>query len=350
MSLEIPTTMQAALFTAPHTELQIVTVPVPEPNENQVLVKVAACGVCHGDSVVEDGYFPGSSYPRIPGHEIVGHIVKKGGKVPSNLSLNQLVGVGWHDKHCFNCTTCKKGEFNMCLAGGLSGTGITRDGGYAQYAVVNWEALVIVPEEWASQPAKAAPLLCAGLTVYNGLRKTDIVHGEIVVIQGVGGLGHLAVQYAARLGYYPIALTTSPSKHKGALELGAKEVLTITEDGAYVKRIQQLGGAKVIIATGPDAKGIADLIPALAPGGSLLLASVPSTPISVPAMSLVVGQSKIVGLSSGGPNDAEETLRVSHLVGVQPLIETFPLAKAAEAYKSMMENKVRFRAVILPNA
>ena len=276
--------------------------------------------------------------------------MKRGDKVPSHLTNNLLVGVGWHAEHCFQCKECTKGLFRSCQTTGFNGTGITRNGGYAQYATANWEATVVVPEGWANKPEKAAPLLCAGLTVFNALRNSEILPGEVVVIQGIGGLGHLAVQYASRLGYYTVAVTSSPNKHQEAIGLGAKEALTATEDGSHVKRIKELGGAKVVIATAPHSKSISDIVPALSFDGSLILVAAPHEPISINAINLIISRSKIVGWPSGAPSDSEETLNASHLIGVEPLVETFPLSKANEAYKAMAQNKVRFRSVILPNA
>lgn len=291
---------------------------------------------------------------------MIGRITKIGGEqVPKRFEENLLIGVGWHQGHCLSCSHCRSGEFFACNGETFlpRATGITRDGGYAQYMVARWEALIIIPEEWSHDIPSCAPLLCAGLTVYNGLKAVSSSNSsspsDVVLVHGIGGLGHLAIQFAAKLGYYTIAITSSLSKKEDALKLGAKEVFLSNsdqEDQRFQKRIKELGGIKIFLATAPDAKQISKSTEFLAPGGSIVVLAVPNENLSINPMILVSKKAKLIGWPSGVPYEAEETLKVASLSSIKPFVEIFPLEKAPDAYHAMTSNKVRFRAVIVPNS
>jgi len=263
-----------------------------------------------------------------------------------------VVGIGWHAGHCFHCEDCRGGDFTRCVGvTGFSGaTGISRDGGMAEYVSARWDSLIIIPKALASNPRETAPLLCAGVTVFTAIREAKINPGEVLLVQGMGGLGHLAVQYSAKMGYYTVVLTTSPSKGKAALELGANEVIEVKADNSHLKRLQELGKAKVIIATAPDASGIGALTKALAKGGNLIMVGVPHEPVSFNPMDLVVNSASITGWVGGNPGTVLSTLKASITMGVKSVVETYPISRAAEAFKAMKENKVYFRAVIVPDS
>jgi len=349
----IPTTMKAARFLAPHTEIQVVDVPVPSIAPNEVLIKVLASGLCYGDFVCQHGHFPGfSGHPKTPGHEVIGKIVQRGEKVPQDFQLDLVVGVGWHAGHCLECENCRLGDFGSCvkLTGFPTATGLSRDGGMAEYMSARWDALVMIPKELAARPAETAPLLCAGVTVFTAITEAGLKPGDVVLVQGMGGLGHLAVQYAAKMGMHTIALTTSSSKSKAALELGAKEVLEVDKEATYLARIRELGGGKAIIATSPTANEIGNLLKALGRNGKLIMVGVPFEPVSFNPMDLVVKCGSIVGWIGGTPKSIFQTLNASLSMGVKAVVEEFPLSRSADAYKAIKENKVYFRAVIVPDS
>lgn len=323
-----------------HGGLELVERPVPEPGPGTVRIKVEACGICHSDLFVKEGLWPGLQYPRVPGHEIAGRIDALGAGV-SEWRTGQRVGVGWHGGHCFRCEPCRRGDFILCRSGKV--TGISHDGGYAEYMISPAEAVAALPEELA--PAEAAPLLCAGITVFNALRHSGAMAGDLVAVQGVGGLGHLAVQYANRMGFATVAIARGKDKQPLAVKLGARQYVD-SGAGEPAEALQQLGGARVILATAPDAKSISGLVGGLAPNGKLLIVGAAAEPLSISALDLIGARRTVQGWPSGTAMDSEDTLRFSAQAAVRPMIETFPLAKAAEGYERMLSGKARFRAVL----
>ncbi|HLH52965.1 MAG TPA: alcohol dehydrogenase [Verrucomicrobiae bacterium] len=319
---------------------EIVEREVPEPGENEVRIKVEACGVCHSDLLVKEGMRPGLRYPRIPGHEIAGRIDAVGSRVTA-WKPGQRVGVGWHGGHCFQCEPCRRGHFILCKFEKI--TGISHDGGYAEYMISPAEAVAAMPEELPA--AEAAPLLCAGITVFNSLRNSGARPGDRVAVQGVGGLGHLAIQYANRMGFETVALNRGTEKQPLAVQLGARHYVdTAAVDPA--EGLQKLGGVRVALATAPDAKSISALVRGLGPDGKLLVIGAAMEPLSISALDLIGARRSIQGWPSGTAVDSEDTLRFSALTGIRPLIEKFPLAQAAQAYEQMITGKARFRAVL----
>jgi D-arabinose 1-dehydrogenase-like Zn-dependent alcohol dehydrogenase len=332
--------MKAAQVSKPNGDFELVERAVPEPGENEVRVRVEACGVCHSDMMVKEGLWPGLKYPRIPGHEIAGRIDAVGNRV-RNWSPGQRVGVGWHGGHCFQCEPCRRGHFILCKNGKI--TGINHDGGYAEYMVSPAEAVAAIPEELPAH--EAAPLLCAGITVFNALRNSGAKPGDLVAVQGVGGLGHLGIQYAQRMGFVTVALNRGTDKQALAAKLGAHHYVD-TKATTPAEALQKLGGARVVLATAPDAKSISALVGGLAPDGKLLIVGAAPEPLSISALDLIGARRSVQGWPSGTAMDSEDTLRFSALAGVRPMIETFPLTQVAEAYQHMASGKVRFRAVL----
>ncbi len=314
----------------------------PSPKENEVLIKVEACGICHSDAFVKDGAFPGIEYPRVPGHEVVGIVEEVGTRV-NNWKKGQRVGVGWHGGHCFECEPCRRGDFISCENAQISG--ISYDGGYAEYMTAPKEAVASIPEEISS--AEAAPLLCAGITVFNALRNSGIIAGDVVAVQGIGGLGHLAVQYAAKMGMRTVAISTSNDKKELAKELGAKHFINAKEQDA-AKELKKLGGAKLILATAPHSKAITSVIGGLGIDGKLLMVAATGDPVEVSPMELLMGRKSLAGWPSGTAMDSEDTLNFSALTGTRPKIEEYPLDKVSEAYDRMINNEARFRVVLKP--
>lgn len=321
--------------------LELVERDVPEPGAGQVRVKVEACGICHSDAMVKHGAYPGLTLPRVPGHEIAGRIDAVGAGVTS-YKAGDRVGVGWHGGHCFVCDSCRRGLFINCVNAKV--TGISYDGGYAEYTVVPAEALARLPESLA--PVDAGPLLCAGVTTYNALRNAGARAGDTVAVQGIGGLGHLGLQFAAKMGFRTVALSRGADKEKLARELGAHEYVDTAKVSAS-EGLQKLGGADIVLATAPHADAIAGAIGGLKPRGTLLLVAAAHEPISVSAFALLSGK-RIQGWPSGSAFDSEDTLRFSALTGVKPVTEVFPLERANEAYDKALSNQVRFRAVLTP--
>lgn len=334
--------MRAAQVKEKGGDFVLVDLDKPTPKENEVLIKVEACGICHSDAFVKDGTFPGIVYPRVPGHEVVG-IVEKTGENVTMWKEGQRVGVGWHGGHCFQCESCRRGIFINCENAKISG--ISYDGGYAEYMCAPQEAIAAIPEELSS--AEAAPLLCAGITVFNALRNSGIRPGDLVAVQGIGGLGHLAVQYAVKMGMRTVAISTSDSKKELAKELGAQHFInTGKEDPA--KALQKLGGAKLILATAPYSDAITSVVNGLGLDGKLLAVAATVDPIEVSPMQLLMGRKSVAGWPSGTAKDSEDTLQFSALTKTTPMIEEYPLEKANEAYERMINNKARFRVVLKP--
>lgn len=322
-------------------ELQVVQREEPKPGPGQVRLKVEACGVCHSDAFVVHGGFPGVAYPRVPGHEVAG-VVDMVGEGVTAWTVGDRLGVGWHGGHCFTCEPCRRGRFIDCLNSKI--TGITHDGGYAELMVTPWEACARIPDELPA--ADAGPLLCAGITTYNSLRNSGARPGDTVAVQGVGGLGHLAIQYARRMGFRVVALSGSSSKRELALELGAHEYVDASA-GDPAAALQALGGADLILATAPHSDAIGSVMGGLTARGKLLVVAAAFDPMPVVPGSLLSGKT-IAGWPSGSAMDSEDTLRFSALHDVRAKIETFPLEEAGKAFAAMMSNTVRFRAVLVP--
>lgn len=323
-------------------DFKLVDLKKPSPKNNEILIKIEACGICHSDAFVKDGTFPGIQYPRVPGHEVVG-IVEETGADVEKWKVGQRVGVGWHGGHCFQCEPCRRGNFINCENAKVSG--ISYDGGYAEYMTAPQEAIAAIPEELSS--ANAAPLLCAGITVFNALRNSGIRPGDLVAVQGIGGLGHLAVQYAAKMGMRTVAISTSNSKKDLAKELGAHHFIN-TEEEDPSKALQKLGGAKLILATAPFSEVISRAVNGLGNDGKLLIVAATGEPIEVSPMQLLMGRKSVAGWPSGTAIDSEDTLKFSVLTGTVPMIEEYPLEEVEKAYESMITNKARFRVVLLP--
>lgn len=319
----------------------VVDIDKPSPKENEILIKVEACGICHSDAFVKEGVFP-IDYPRVPGHEVVGIVEEVGSRV-KKWKKGQRVGVGWHGGHCFDCEPCREGDFINCENAKISG--ISYDGGYAEYMTAPQEAIASIPEELSS--ADAAPLLCAGITVFNALRNSGIKAGDTVAVQGIGGLGHLAIQYAAKMGMRTVAISTSDDKKELAKELGAHHFVNTGNSNA-AKELQKLGGADLILATAPSSKAISSVIDGIAKNGKILMVAATGEPIEVSPMQLLSGRKSAAGWASGTAMDSEDTLNFSALTGTKPMIEEYSLDDAAEAYDKMIKNKARFRVVLKP--
>jgi len=333
-------TMQAARVPDAGADFEIVDMPIPEPAADEVRVRVEACGICHSDAFVKEGTFPGIDYPRVPGHEVAGVVDAVGDDV-SQWSEGERVGVGWHGGHCFTCEACRDGDFVNCENAQI--TGISFDGGYAEYMTAPAEAVAKMPEELAAEDA--APLLCAGITTYNALRNQGLRPGDHVAVQGIGGLGHLGVQYAAAMGCEVTALSTSADKEDLALDLGASHFIDAsTADAADA--LQEMGGADFILATAPNSAAITSVVGGLGRDGSLVIVAATGEPVEVSPMALIQGRKSVSGWPSGDANDSEDTLDFSAHADVTPEIETFPLDEAGVAYDRMMNNEARFRAVL----
>jgi D-arabinose 1-dehydrogenase-like Zn-dependent alcohol dehydrogenase len=324
-------------------KFEIVERPTPQPERGQVRIKIEACGICHSDVMVKEGHWPGIQYPRVPGHEIAGRIDALGEGV-TLWKAGQRVGVGWHGGHCFMCDPCRRGDFIQCRNEKI--TAISFDGGYGEYMIAPSEAVAAIP---ADLPAnEAAPLLCAGLTTFNSLRHSGARAGDLVAIQGIGGLGHLGIQYARQMGFRTVAIGRGGDKKELAIKLGAHEYVDTTAS-APAEALQKLGGADVVLATAPDSKSISALVDGLRPNGRLVVVGASQEPLGVNPIQLLGERRSIVGWPSGTAKDSEDTMQFSALTGVRPMIETFPLAKAAEAYERMISGKARFRVVITMN-
>jgi D-arabinose 1-dehydrogenase-like Zn-dependent alcohol dehydrogenase len=332
--------MKAAQLSGPGAEFELVEREVPEPGPGQVRIKVQACGICHSDALTKDGLFPGISYPRIPGHEVVGTIDALGDAV-SGWRWGQRVGIGWHGGRDGNCVWCRRGDFGNCR--NLQTPGISYDGGYQEYMVTPLEALAPIPD--SLNAAEAAPLLCAGLTTYNSLRHSGALPGDLVAVQGIGGLGHLAIQYASKFGYKVAAIGRGSENTELAIKLGASLYIDSNATNAAAE-LQKIGGAQVVLATAPSSKAMSALIDGLGPNGKLIVLGAAFDPIEARPLQLISGRKSIQGWLTGTPADAEDTLRFSELSGVRPLIETYPLEQAAEAYARMLSGDARFRVVL----
>jgi D-arabinose 1-dehydrogenase-like Zn-dependent alcohol dehydrogenase len=332
--------MRVAQISKPGGDFQIVERAIPEPGTGQVLIKVQACGVCHSDVFVKEGLWPGIDYPRIPGHEVAGVIDELGTEV-TGWKRGQRVGVGWYGGRDNTCVECRRGRFLYCRNSKVAG--ISYDGGYQEYMVAPVDALAAIPDTLSD--AEAGPLLCAGVTTFNALRHSGASPGDLVAVEGVGGLGHLGVQFGNKFGYKVAAIGRGPEHSVLAKKLGASVYIDSQSTNA-AEELQKLGGAQTILATAPDSKAMSGLIDGLAPTGKLVVVGISSDPIGVTPLQLIVGERGLQGSAVGTPTDSEDTMKFAELTGVRPMIETFPLERAGEAYAHMMSGKAHFRAVL----
>ena len=332
--------MRAAQVPQPKGPFELVERDVPEPQRGWVRIKIQACGICHSDSLVKDGTWPGIQYPRIPGHEVIGIVDAIGSEV-AGWAAGQRVGVGWHGGHCGNCDSCRRGDFFACQVALLT-TGISFDGGYAEYMIAPSEALALVPDDLSS--IDGAPLMCAGLTTFNALRNSGARPGDVVAVLGIGGLGHLGVQFAAKMGFKTVAIARGKDKEALAKNLGAMHYIDSQEKNP-AEELNKLGGAKVIIATVTNADAMTAVLAGLGANGVLMVIGA-AGPLSVNPILLIGGRRSVKGWYSGTSIDSQDALRFSALAGVQSMNEVFPLARVNEAYDRMMSGKARFRVVL----
>ena len=335
-----PRTMKVAQVPKPGADFEIVDRQIPNPGRREVRIKVQACGICHSDVFTKEGQWPGIQYPRVPGHEVAGMVDELGDDV-SGWKKGQRVGVGWHGGHDGTCRACRRGDFRNCQ--NLKVPGISYDGGYQQYMVAPVEAVVALPESLSD--VEAAPLLCAGITTYNALRHSGAMPGDLVAVQGIGGLGHLGIQFANKFGHKVAAIGRGSETASLAKKLGASVYIDSKSTNA-AEALQKLGGAQVILATAPSSKAMSELFDGLGPNGKLMVIGVAADPLEVTPVQLVTGSRAIQGWASGTTADEEDTLRFAELTGVRPMIETYPLEKAAEGYARMMSGKAEFRVVL----
>lgn len=331
--------MKAARFLEQGGDLTIVEMDKPSPKANEILLKVEACGICHSDAFTQAGAM-GNDFPRTPGHEVIGIIEELGDNV-TLFKKGERVGIGWHGGHCFDCDPCRRGKFINCENAKVSG--ISYDGGYAEYMTAPYEAAARVPEDLKS--TEAAPLLCAGITVFNGMRNAGLRAGDTVAVQGIGGLGHLAIQFAHKMGMRTIALSTTDDKKELAMELGADHFIS-TKDEDAVEQLQKLGGADLIVATAPHADAISSVIDGLGIDGTMLLIAAAGDDVKVSPMQLLQARKSLKGWPSGVAPDSEDTLKFSERTGALPMIEEFSLDNAKEGFDKMMNNELRFRGVL----
>ena len=332
--------MKAVQVSKAGGDFELVEREIPEPGPGQVRVKVEACGVCHSDSLVKEGYWPGIKYPRVPGHEIAG-VVNAVGVGVTTWKPGQRVGVGWHGGHCFKCESCRRGDFGLCKNEKICG--IAYDGGYQEYMIAPEEAVASLPDGISAD--EAAPLLCAGITTFNSLRNAGARSGDVVAVHGMGGLGHLGVQFASKMSFHTIAVARGADKAPLAKQLGADQYID-SEAVNAARELQKLGGARIILATAPDSKAISSMVDGLGPNGKLLVVAAPGQPLEVNPIPMIMGRRTLQGWPSGIAPDSEDTVRFAARTGVRPMIERFPLEKTAEGYERMISSKVRFRVVL----
>jgi D-arabinose 1-dehydrogenase-like Zn-dependent alcohol dehydrogenase len=332
--------MKVAQISKPGGDFEIVQREIPNPPPGHVRVRVEACGICHSDAFVKEGHWPGLQFPRIPGHEIAG-VIDAVGEGVVTWQRGQRVGIGWHGGHCTTCEPCRRGNFVNCES--LRIPGFTHDGGYAEYVVNPVEGLARIPDDLES--VSAGPIMCAGITTYNALRNSGARGGDLVAILGIGGLGHLGVQFARKLGFRTVAIGRGKDKQDLANQLGAHHYIdTETEDAA--RELQRMGGAKIVLATVPSSKAISPLIDGICADGKLVIVGASPEPLTISPIQLIGKRRSVIGWPSGTSRDSEDALAFAALSGVRPMIETFPLANVAEAYERMITGKVRFRAVL----
>ena len=332
--------MTAIQITRPGSPFEVVSRNVPEPGANHVRIKVQACGICHSDVFVKEGHWPGLNYPRVTGHEVAGVIDAVGPGVTA-WKKGQRVGVGWHGGHDGSCGPCRRGDFIACQ--NLRITGFHDDGGYAQYMIARSDTLALIPD--VLSPSEAGPLMCAGITTFNSLRHSGAIAGDLVAVQGMGGLGHLGIQFANKMGYRTVAIGRGKDKEPLALKLGASRYL----DGETVdaaKELMNMGGARVVLATAPSSKAMSELVDGLGVDGKMLVVGASPESLAVTPIQLIGNRRSIQGWPSGTAQDSEDTLNFCALTGIRPMIETFPLEKAAAAYDRMLSGKAQFRVVL----
>jgi D-arabinose 1-dehydrogenase-like Zn-dependent alcohol dehydrogenase len=332
--------MRVAQISRAGGDFEIVEREIPKPGAGQVRIKVQACGVCRSDELTKEGLWPGIQYPRVPGHEVAGVIDEVGAAVTS-WRQGQRVGVGWLGGQDNTCRSCRRGDFRNCENAKV--TGISYDGGYQQYMVAPIEALAAIPD--TLKDVDAAPLMCAGITTYNALRHSGAMPGDLVAVQGIGGLGHLGIQFANKFGYKVAAVGRGQETAARAKKLGASLYIDSKATNA-AQELQKLGGAQVILATAPSSKAMSEIIDGLGPNGKLVVVGATMDPIEVTPLQLITGSRSIQGWAAGTAADSEDTLRFAELSGVRAMIETYPLEKAAEAYARMMSGKAEFRVVL----
>ena len=332
--------MKAAVVPKAGADFEIIEREIPSPGPGQVRIRVEACGICFSDHYVRDGLWPGLQYPRSPGHEVAGVIDELGVGV-RRWKKGQRVGIGWHGGHDGDCDNCRRGDFLLCLDGKI--TGFSYDGGYQQYMLAPSEAVAAMPD--SLDPAEAGPLLCAGITTFNSLRHGGAQPGDLVAVQGIGGLGHLGVQFANKFGYRVAAISRGKQNEPLARKLGA-HIYIDAAAGSPAQALQKLGGAKVILATAPAAKPMTDLIDGLGPHGKMIILGATPDKVEVSPVQLIGANKILEGWPSGTAADSEDALRFAELAGVRPMIEKFPLEKANEAYARMMSGKAEFRVVL----
>src|SRR5271155_1201784 len=332
--------MKVAQISKPGSGFEIVEREIPQPGAGQVRIKVQACGVCHSDVLTKEGGWPGLTYPRGPGDEVAGVVDEVGAGVTAGKK-GQRVGVGWHGGQDGTCLQCRRGDFGNCA--NLKVSGISYDGGYAEYMVAPVEALANMPE--SLDAAEAGPLMCAGVTTFNALRHSGALPSDLVAVQGIGGLGHLGVQFAQKFGYRVAAIGRGPANAALAKKLGAHIYIDSAADNAAAE-LQKLGGARVILATAPSAKAMSSLVDGLGTNGRMMVVGAPAEPVEVSALALLFGRKSLQGWPSGIPTDSEDTLRFAEMTGVRPMIEKYSLEKAAEGYARMMSGKAEFRVVL----
>jgi D-arabinose 1-dehydrogenase-like Zn-dependent alcohol dehydrogenase len=332
--------MTAVQVPKPGADFEVVEREIPAPDSGQVRIRIQACGVCHSDVVTKEGLFPGISYPRVPGHEVAG-VIDAVGRGVKGWAEGDRVGVGWHGGQDGTCPPCRRGDFANCVSSIVCG--VSYDGGYQEFMVAPVEALARMPE--SLDAAEAAPLMCAGITTFNALRHSGAMPSELVAVQGIGGLGHLGVQFAKRFGYRVAAIGRGSGNAALARKLGADIYIDSAETDP-AGELQKLGGARAILATAPSGKAMSSVVGGLGANGTLMVVGVPADPIEVFSGQLIFGRKRIQGWSAGIPTDSEDTLRFAEMTGVRPMIEKYPLAKAAEAYARMMSGKAEFRVVL----
>ena len=334
----LPKTYKAAVIEKANAPFTIKDIELEKPKAGEVLVKVLACGVCHSDAGVQAGAF-GNSFPIVPGHELIGDVAAVG-EGDKKWKVGDRVGGAWHGGHDGICKQCQRGQFQMCQNEAVNG--VSKDGGYAEYVLLRTEAVVSVPTD--VDPVEYAPILCAGITVFNAIRKLNITAGELVAVQGLGGLGHLAVQYASKMGYEVVALSSSDSKEHFAKDLGAHNYLDGSK-GDLSEQLQKMGGAALIVATAPNPKAIGPLITGLQPGGKLLVLA-PCGPIEVDTAPMIIKGLSVCGWPSGHALDSEEAIAFTKHNGIKCMVEKYPLNDVQTAYDHMIHGEARFRAVL----
>lgn len=333
--------MRAVQVPNAHEAFELVERDIPEPGAGQVRIKVQACGICHSDEYVKKGSRPGITYPRIPGHEVAGVIDAVGAAV-KGWEVGQRAGVGWHGGHCGYCNSCQRGDFVTCSKGRQI-TGLTCDGGYTEYMIISAAAPAAIPHEISA--TDAAPLFCAGVTTYNSLRNSGARPGDIVAILGLGGLGHLGVQFATKMGFETVAIARGKDKEAFARKLGAKIYLD-SESQDVAAELEKLGGARVILSTVTSGKAVAAALGGMGINGKTILVGNPDQPLEITGRLLIAGRRSISGWPSGSPIDSRDTLAFCALTGIRPMTEVFPLERAPEAYERMLSGKARFRVVL----